>query len=341
MPLKKTLRLFVLLLSLSTFVFSLSQVFKYWKYEDSLQDLDMLVNASVSAETLEHHIQVAIDENEYDEAKSYLAIARKNQFSLNYQDFQKQLEEKDTKLNRIVNQASQFATGFAKGEASNTAGIAGAVSADFTVVGDVRDLHKEYQNFEAGKPVNDLIVVLSGTGIGLTALTVSSLGSTAPVKAGTSLMKVGVKTQRLTKGFQKQLLRQGRKVFDWQMFTRLAKQDKSLTNIRRSAKVAYKPQALEPLKAMAKSVSKIRKSSSTADTLHLLKYVENSDDLRRLEKVAIKHGADTKGYMKLLGKGAIRTVRVLRKTAELLWSIISSIVSGLISIGLFVTRRLI
>lgn len=299
------------------------------------------MRVNVSPQQMGEHIQKAIDDADYADARIYLQIANDNQVNIDTQYYEQQLQQKDTRLNRIVTQTNQFVKGFAKGEASNAAGIAGAISADFTVVGDVRDLRQEYQNYQNGKAVNELIVLLSGTGIGLTALTMGSFGSTAPVKAGTSLIKVGAKTQRITRGFQKQLIRQGRKVFDWPTFTRLLKQDKSLINIRRSAKRAYKPKALKPLQDMAKSTNSIRKASSTSDALHLLKYVENADDLRRLEKVTIKHGIKTKAYLKLLGKGAIRTVRVLRKSAQLLWSIAASVLSGFLSVGLFLTRRLV
>ena len=135
--------------------------------------------------------------------------------------------------------------------------------------------------------------------------------------------------------------RLGRKIFDWPVFTRAIKQDKSLNNMRRAVKTAYHPKAIKPLEVIASKVNTIRKSSSTADTLFMLKYVENTNDLRHLEKVTLKHGAKTKGLFKLLGKGVIRTTKVLKRTTELLLSIISSLVSGLLSLFLFVGRRVI
>ena len=320
-------------LSLGTFVLSLYQIFQHWDYQETLVDISKELQARVSSSDLELEIQSAIERSDFDDARMYLKIAESNNYSVDHKKYQQQLVEKDTQFKRLVNNASNFANGFIKGDSGNLAGVAGAVSADFTVVGDARDLNKEYLKYQQGKEVNELIVVLSGAGIGLTALTVGSLGSTAPVKAGTSMIKLAVKSQRLTRGFQKQLLRQGRKVFDWPVFTRLAKQDKSINNIRRAAKQAYHPEAIKPLKTIATQVNSIRKSSSATDTLHLLKYVEKSDDLRYLEKITVKYGSQTKGLFKLLGKGALRTVRVLRKTTALLLSIISSVISGFLSIA--------
>ena len=199
---------------------------------------------------------------------------------------------------------------------------------------------------QKGEDVNELIVALSGVGIGFTALTVGSLGSAAPAKSGVSLIKLAAKTRRLSARFQKQLLRLGRRMFDWKLFSRLVKEGKqsdsvlqSVRRIPRAAKQAYHPEAVEPLKAIAKRVNRVRKSTSIPDTLHLLKYVETSDDLRHLEKVSLKYGTQTKGIMKLLGKGALRTVRVLRKTAELLISMISSVLSAMFSLFFLFARR--
>jgi hypothetical protein len=207
------------------------------------------------------------------------------------------------------------------------AGIVGAISADFTVVGDVRDLKKQYDIHQQNEQVNELIVVLSGAGIGLTAASVASLGAVTPAKAGASIIKLAVKTRRLTGAFQKQLLKLGRKVFDWTSFTRLIKQEKSIKSFRQAVTQSYHPEAIKPLKRVAMRVSTIRKASSASDTLYLLKFVENIDDLRHLEKITIKHGSHTKGLLKLIGKGALRTVRVLQKSTALLLSLLASFLS--------------
>jgi len=329
----------LLLSSTSIFVISVAQIGQYWNYEESLTDVAQQIKLRITPSELTTHIQNSINASEFDDAKNYLEIAKDHQLTIDFKAFENQINAKDKPLKRIVKNATDFATGFAKGDSSNVAGVAGAVSADFTVVGDVRDLRKEYIKYQAGKPINELIVVLSGAGIGLTALTVGSFGAAAPAKAGASTIKLASKSQRLTARFQKQLLKLGRKIFDWPAFTRAVKQDKSISNIRRAAKSSYHPKAIKPLQVIGTRVNSIRKSSSTADTLFLLKYVENTDDLLHLEKVTLKHGAKTKGLFKLLGKGVIRTTRVLKKTTELFLSIASSIVSGLLSLFLFIARR--
>ena len=336
---RQVLKQFLLVLSMGAFILSVSSVGKFWNYEEVLLDIGKQIKLKASPHSFSEQIQASIDESEFNDAKNYLQIAKDYQIDINYDFFEAQITQKDKPLKRVVKNASDFAEGFVKGESENLSGIAGAVIADFTVVGDVRDLRREYQKHQEEKPVNELVVALSGMGIGLTAMTLGSLGATVPAKSGVSTIKLAVKSQRLTRRFQKQLLKLGRKVFDWPAFTRAIKQDKSLNNMSRAIKTAYQPKAIKPLKVIATQVNTIRKSSSTADALMMLKYVENTDDLLHLEKVTLKHGVKTKGLFKLLGKSVIGTTRVLKRTTELFLSIISAIISGLMSLFLFIGRR--
>lgn len=325
--------------SLVALTLSVYQVLQHWDYQETLVDINKELRHKVSKETISQEIQLAINNAEFDNARMYLAIAKSNNYAIEFEKFQLEIKEKDTRFRQISTQATNFTKGFFQGKSANMAGIAGSVTADFTVIGDARDLNREYAKYQKGEDINELIVLLSGAGIGLTALTVGSFGTAAPAKTGASVIKVAVKTQRVTRSFQKHLIRLGRQVFDWPAFSRLVKQNRSVRNIRKSAKQAYHPEAIKPLKKIANQVNRIRKSTSTIDTVHLLKYIESPNDLRKLEKISIKHGAKTKGLMKLLGKGALRTVRVLRKTTELLLSLLSSLVSGLFSVLLLFKSR--
>jgi len=338
---RRFIKLLLLTSSLGVFVVSVAQIGQHWNYQEALLDISQQIKQRITPSDFSQRIQESIDNFEFEDAKNYLLIAKEYQFDIDYSNFETQIKQKDQPLERIIKNASDFADGFVKGESANITGVAGAVSADFTVVGDVRDLRKEYLKYQAEQPINELIVVLSGIGIGLTALTVGTLGAAAPAKTGISTIKLAVKSHRLTAKFQKQLLKLGHKIFDWPVFTRAIKQDKSISNMRRAVNTAYHPKATKPLEVIAGKVNTIRKSSSTADTLFLLKYVENTNDLRHLEKITLKHGAKTKGLFKLLGKGVIRTTRILKRTTELLLSIFSSLVSGMFSLFLFIGRRAI
>lgn len=326
------LRWIFLVLSLSGFATSIFMVAEHWAYEESPRQLETLFKQTVSLEKIEEGLRQHINAGELDEAQRLLTIAQRFGYSIDGAYWQQQINEKDTWQHRVEKSVGGFAQGFMLGKGSDGYALAGAMTSDFTVVGDVRDLHEQYERHEEGKPVNELILTLSGVGIGLTALTIGTAGTALPAKAGNSLFKFAGKTGQLSKSFSQLLLSKARQAFDWQRFTRLAKSDSSLAGIQKAARQVYNPRAAKELGVLAERTNNIRRATSTADTVKLLKYVDNANDLRRLEKVTKHYGAYTKGILKFVGKAGLRGMKVLKKTLALIMSFIGMIISGLFSV---------
>lgn len=329
----KRWNLLVLFVSLLLFMGSLRAVLDHWQYDDIAVDVAQMMLHQVTAADIEASVRQAIAEDNPADARMYLRLATRFGYAIDAAVFEEELQALESPLQTARRNATDFAGGFFRGNADSDAGIAGAVTADFTVVGDVRDLWRQYQLYSRDEPVNELIVVLSGIGVGLTAATVASAGAASPFKGGVSTAKLAARSQRLTPQFQAWLLRQGRQVFDHKAFLHTARSENTLDGIRRAATKAYRPAAARVIKNTAMRVNGIRKATSTSDAIRLLKYVENSDDLIRLEKLALKYGAETRGVMKLLGKGAIGTVRILRRS----WGLIISTIALLLSFIAFLT----
>lgn len=306
---------------------SLKALLGYWRYDEFAPDIARMMLYQVSADDIRTSVREAIAADNPADARMYLRLAKTFGYALDPAEFEAELANLESPLNMARRTATDFASGFVDGEASSGAGVAGAVVSDFTAVGDVRDLWEQYQHYAKGEEVNELIVTLAGVGVGLTAATVASMGAATPVKAGTSTTKLAARTGRLSKNFEKLLLKQGMNVFDYKAFLLTARAEKNLDGVSKAALKAYNPQAVRTLKQTAEEVNNIRKASSTADALYLLKYVDNAEDLTRLEKLTLKYGETTKGVMKFLGKSAIASVRVLRKSVELFVSILITLVS--------------
>ncbi len=331
------MRLILLFTSFAMLVFSLLQVLNYWQYDEKLQNIAALMQRDVTVADIEKQVQQAIQQDNPEDVRMYLAVADTFGYPLNG-DYEAQLAELEKPLNSTLRQTGRFIDGFLEGEADSGAGVAGAMTADFTVVGDVRDLKEQYALYAQGQEVSELIITLAGVGVGLTAATVVSAGSAAPAKSGVSALKIAGRSGKLTPKLQKMLLRQGRAVFDYPLFLRTVKNEPGIAGVRRAVVRAYNPQAMSALGETAQQVNNVRRSTSTLDTIQLLRYVENADDLRRLEKVSGRYGSLTRGIMRLLGKGAIGTVRVLRHTTELLASLVAgllSLLATLFSVGSF------
>jgi hypothetical protein len=317
----------LLLISVLLLAGSIRSLLDYWQYDEVVPNVAQMMLHQVSADDVRQQVREAIANDNPGDARMYLRLARTFGYAVNPAEFEPELQKLESPLNVARRTVNDFAGGFVGGQAESGAGVAGAITSDFTVVGDVRDLWEQYQHYAKGEAVNELIVTLAGVGVGLTAATVVSSGTAAPAKGGVSTTKLAARMERLTPGFQKLLLKQGEAVFDYKTFMLAARAEKNVNGISKAAMKAYNPQAVAAIQQTAEQVNNLRKASSTADAIHLMKYVENGDDLARLEKLSLKYGTETKGIMKFLGKSAIGTVRVFRKSAELLISAAAGLVS--------------
>lgn len=323
---------FLVLMSGVILAGSLYAVLKHWQYDFIDPNIAQMMKQDVNDAQVKQLIEQAIQDNNPEDARMYLSIAKTFGYAIKPEDYAAQLAELDSPYNQAKRTLNDFTTGFIDGKGESGVGVAGAITSDFTVVGDVRDLWEQYQLYAQGKPVNELIVALAGVGVGLTAATIVSAGSASPAKGGVSTAKLATRAGNLTPGFQKVLIKQAGDVFDYKSFLVVAKAEKSMDGIRSAAVRAYNPAALKSLQNTTDSLNTIRKSSSTADAIHMMKYVDNADDLVQLEKITVKYGSQTKGIVKVLGKGALRSVKVLRKTTELMIGLIASLISGLASL---------
>lgn len=326
------LRAVVLIAAFALLVYSLTAVFKYWDFTEAPVDIAALMTKTVKPADLEAQIEASIQSDNPEDARMYLSLAKTFGYSLDAARFIPQIEALETPWQVTRRQAMQFANGFIDGSGETGAGVAGAVTADFTVIGDARDLYEQYQNLQAGKDVNELMTALAGVGVGLTAITILSAGSTAPIKTGSSTLKLATRANKLSPKMQSVLLRQATDLFDYKAFLLATRGEKNLDNLRQAAVKAYNPKALEALSETAEQVNSIRKSTSLVDTLDILCYAESADDLRRLEKLSVKYGSETKGILKFLGKSATGTVRLLRHATELVVAALASLVSLLASL---------
>lgn len=324
-------KLILLLVSLLMLAGSIKALLGYWQYDEVAPNIARMMLHQVSEGDIRASVREAIAADQPADARMYLGVAKTFGYAIDPAEFEPELQRLESPLNTARRTASEFASGFVDGEASTGVGVAGAMVSDFTVVGDARDLWEQYQHYAKGEPVNELIVTLAGVGVGLTAASIASAGAATPAKAGTSTTKLAARTGRLTEDFQKLLLKQGMDVFDYKTFLLASRAEKSLDGISRAALKAYNPQAIRALRQTAEKVNNIRKASSMADALHLLKYVNNADDLAHLEKLTLRYGEATKGIMKFLGKSAITSLRILRKSAELFVSVLAAVISFIAS----------
>lgn len=310
-----------LLLSLGLLLGSANWLHEHLQFDQRWPNIPALMAQRVSADDLRRQVQADIDADRPDDARMYLALAQRFGYAIEPQPYTKQIAAMQGPWQNAWRDTKAFSSGFVHGQADSAAGLAGVVTSDFTVVGDARDLWTQYQRYRDQEPVDDLIVALAGVGVMATAATVGSFGVVAPARAGVSLLKLAERGRHLSAPFRAYLLSRAGKVFDSRGFFQKLKMHPS--QVIDEARAAYNPKATAQLEAVAGRINTIRKETSTADTLALLRHVDSPQDLRGAERLARKYGPQSRGIVRFLGKSAIKTTRVLRKTTQWMAAVIS------------------
>ena len=299
-------------------------------------NIDKELREKATKSYLEKHIKEALNSDNIEDAKTYLSLAKYLKVDINSTLINK-YNQANNPLNRHIREAKSFIRGFISGKSSNGYSLAGSVTSDFTFVGDIRDTYKEGKKYLNNQPYDKITLSLSVIGIALTATTIASMGANSPVKVGTSILKSANKSRYLTRGFKEMLNKNLAKSVDLKVLKEV--NFHSLKSIEKSSKKFLKSVNLKPIKALTKDLIKLKKNTSSADAIYILKYINNQKELNRAIKLSQKYKKDTKGVLKVLGKGALRGSKfVLKKSAKYiyyLYSFVASIVTFIISLLCF------
>jgi len=203
--------------------------------------------------------------------------------------------------------AGSFAQGLITGEPEDLAGLAGTLTGDLFVFGDIRDVVREGSRFVAGQEVDQLVLGLAGVGLAITAGTYATLGAGTPARVGLTVAKAARKTGRLSAGMASWLTRSVREVVDWAALRRAAG-EATLADpaaVARATRAAVKVEKAEDLLRVAGDVGRIQGRAGTRAALDGLKIAEGPRDVARLAKLAEAKGGKTRAILKVAGRSAI------------------------------------
>ncbi|MGD8325933.1 MAG: hypothetical protein PVF65_03365 [Sphingomonadales bacterium] len=257
-------------------------------------------------------------------------------------------------LGETLRTAEEAAEGFAFGNGDSVAALGGSVASDFLLWGDIRDFTTESWHFARGEEVDYVIYALSGIGLGLTATTIATEGATAPVKGAASLLKAAKRANMLRPPYAKQLgdkviravppetlsanLRQGLQTLT---LSQLIKGG-AATHFQRAWAKSIDEQAYAVLKADFMRVGRVYDATSTQTTLRLLRHMENSNDLVRLDQVTQAAPKSMKMLERGYGRHLLDFAKgSLKVTAKMLWSALGLVLSFLLSLVLIRPKTLL
>jgi hypothetical protein len=219
-------------------------------------------------------IDAALHAGDAELAQSFVALAAERGIELP-KELRARVEAAGAANEQAKRSLYNFAHGFITGEPNDLAGFAGATTGDLLVYGDIRDLGREGWRYLRGEKSDPLLMGLAAAGLAVTGVTYWSLGASAPVRAGSTLLKVARRTGRIS--------------------ARLADDVGALLKTRRAPRVA----------AALTEVAQIQRRAGTRVALESLRHAENVGDIAKAGKLVEKKGRSTLAIFKTLGRGAV------------------------------------
>jgi hypothetical protein len=174
-------------------------------------------------------------------------------------------------IDSVWYRARRVGWGALSGNATDGWGLVGAATADFFVVGDVRDLLIQSWYVTQGHEVDELLVLLSGIGV----LTVAVPAVDWVPAFGKAAVRLGAFSKRFTV---------------------------VLVHLGRRAVTTRK---LAPVRDVLENVGETVRRLGPAKTLGVLPLVESTDDLARLAHLAARQPQQTYSLLKVGGKQAL------------------------------------
>ncbi|MCF8470125.1 MAG: hypothetical protein K9G30_05025 [Parvibaculum sp.] len=294
---------------------------------------------------LSRRIVKALDEKSYDDALIYAEIADYIGAPLDI-DVQARLDAEGTFSHRISRNTGSFIEGFVTGEGGDTPAFMGALASDLTVVGDVRDIGSEGSKLARGEDYSKLILGLSVVGLAATSVTVATGGGGLPARIGVSLLKIARKSGTLTAKFARDLGNVLQEAVNFQKLRgTLRSVDLADTAATRRAIADYADGvSMARVTPILNDVAALERGIGPAETVRVLKYVDNTDDLARIGKMGGKLGTKTRGVIELTGKTSLRAFKtalnLIFLALEWVWAIVGGIGALFVTaLGRRVVRR--
>lgn len=193
--------------------------------------------------------------------------------------------------------------GFLTGDAPNEAALAGAIAADLTGVGDVRDLYDQASRYISGAEVDPLMIGLATVGLGLTAATVATLGATGPEKAGVSTLKAVKRAGRLSPLLAREVGVVAANALDGEALrlvgTSMARLD--LVGARAASGRVLKAEAVSTLKGLGTDVATIGGNAGYRTTVAALGSAKSAEEMGVIARLSSRFGTATRAVMVLGG----------------------------------------
>ncbi|MFL5360286.1 MAG: hypothetical protein ACJ79W_26630 [Myxococcales bacterium] len=265
----------------------------------------MRLEKALTPSVVAAEIDVALAAEDPDLAASFLTLA--DQHGLIIAPGQRTRVAEALKASEAPGQiATEFAEGFATGEATSLSGMAGILAGDITAYGDLRDLWREGSKLWNGEPHDELVLGLAAVGLGLTGLTVATAGGALPARSGLTLVKTARKAGKLSPALAARTTRVLQDVVDLGALKAAAKSAArfNVTAAREAVQGAIRPTHLARLRGLADDGVTLYRRAGARAAQETLALAQNAGEVKKAARLAERYGSGTRAVLKVLGRGA-------------------------------------
>jgi hypothetical protein len=244
------------------------------------------VRRAAGNDGIDRAVGSALDRGDVEEASAYAELADHAALPFT-EDLRRRLAEALAFEESWAGRLGRCARGVFEGDMTGALSAACTLAADFTPLGDARDIAVQGSRWLGGRDYDAVVLGLSAAGLGATALTYASAGTGAPAKAGLSVLKgarrTGALSPRLWLALEKVSAGGGAK------FVRAATE-----------------------------VNAVRREFGAAEAVKMLRYADKAEDLGEIAKFYAKFGRKARPIMELTGKTTLRAFKAGYKATAVL-----------------------
>ncbi len=304
----------------------------------ALSDARLAVMQNRNA-AIHDEIEAALAAGDADLAASFVALAQAQGVDLP-DALAARVTEAVAEETSPVRRAGHFAGGLVTGEADDLAGLAGVVTGDLFVFGDIRDALREGGRLAAGGDADTLILGLAATGLMVTAATYATAGAAAPLRAGLTVVKGARRAGRLSEPLATWGLRTGREMVDMPALRQAAA---SVSAVRpaqsvRAVKAAFRAEKAGALVRFGKDVGRIAGKAGGRGAADVLKVAHGPKEVARAARLADAKGGQMRAIVKLFGRGALVLASGAFQLALWLFWLASALFGAVVSLKAMVER---
>lgn len=205
-----------------------------------------------------------------------------------------------------------------------------ALPFEMTPAGDLNALRRAGLAYARGNTVDQWDVGLALVGLGATGAILATGGSSGTVKVGATLLRSARKIGSLTPAFARTLGDMLRIPVNWGRLPAYAAGRAALGDVMDVAKVAR-------VQAVAADLGRVRRNTSTAEALVLMRFVDSPADAARLARASDAMGPRTRGALEVMGKS--RVFRATLRLSNLALAAMMAIYVLILQIALFLAQQ--